>query len=116
MLRRRFEAAVEIALAFPEWPGVGYCQLEPDERRQRLEQFGWTFGPEPFWEIDERTFEFFLKAADDDARSEIGLGCISQSINKAPENASDTYSSVHLVRIDWRYPLKTICRVVQKMG
>jgi DNA-directed RNA polymerase specialized sigma24 family protein len=28
-LRRRFEAAVEITLAFPEWPAVAYCQLAP---------------------------------------------------------------------------------------
>jgi DNA-directed RNA polymerase specialized sigma24 family protein len=113
-LRRRFEAAVEMALAFSEWPRVAYCRLDPNERRQRLEQFGWHFAREPFWEIDERTFEFFLKAADDLPDPRLGLAAFLQAINKAPQNASDTYSSVHLVRIDRRYPPKTLVESFNK--
>jgi DNA-directed RNA polymerase specialized sigma24 family protein len=63
-IRRRFEAAVDIPVAFTEWPTVGYCRLVPHERRQRLEKFGWTFGADPFWEITDRTLEVFVDAAD----------------------------------------------------
>jgi DNA-directed RNA polymerase specialized sigma24 family protein len=108
VLRRRFEAAVEIALAFPEWSEKGYCQLDPNERRIRLEQFGWLFGPEPFWEIDERTFEIVVSATDDVPHPKFGLAGFLRSINEAPKNDSHAYSSVHLVRIDGRYPPKTI--------
>jgi RNA polymerase sigma factor (sigma-70 family) len=108
VLRRRFEAAVEIALAFSEWPENGYCQLDPNERRLRLEQFGWLFGPEPFWEIDKRTFEIVVSAADDVPHPKFGLAGFLKSINEAPNNDSHAYSSVHLIRIDRRYPPKTI--------
>jgi hypothetical protein len=114
VLRRRFEAAVEIALAFPEWPHVGYCRLEPNERHERLEQFGWLFGSEPFWEIDERTFEFFVKAPDKMPDPNFGLGAFLKSVNEAPQNASDTYSSVHLIRIDRRDSLKTFLASAEK--
>jgi DNA-directed RNA polymerase specialized sigma24 family protein len=108
VLRRRFEAAVEIALAFSEWPRVGYCRLEPSKRREPLEQFGWTFGPMPFWEIDERTFEFLVNAADDAPDPTLGLAGFLKWINEVPKTDSHAYSSVHLIRIDRRYPPKTI--------
>jgi hypothetical protein len=38
MVHRQFEAAVDITLAFPEWPTVGYCQLPPDQRCKRLQE------------------------------------------------------------------------------
>ena len=114
VLRRRFEAAVEIALAFPEWPRLGYCRLEPNERRERLEQFGWLFGPEPFWEIDERTFEFFVNATDKMPDPKFGLGTFLKSVNEAPQNASDTYSSVHLIWIDRRDSLKKFLASAEK--
>jgi len=117
-LRRRFEKAVEIALVFPEWPGVGYCQLEPNLRRQRLDQlleeFGWHFGSEPFWEINDREFEIFVSAADHVPDPKFGLTAFLKSINEAPQNGSDTYSSVHLVRIDERCPLKTFLASAEK--
>jgi DNA-directed RNA polymerase specialized sigma24 family protein len=113
-LRQRFEAAIEVAVAFPEWPYVGYCRLEPNERRERLEQFGWHVGREPFWEIDERTFEFFVSAADDLPDPKVGLSAFLQQVNEAPLNASHTYSSVYLVRIDRRYPLKTLAESFTK--
>src|SRR5262249_21373488 len=43
-LCRQFIAAVDITVAFQEWPAVGYCQLDRAIRRKRLEEFGWTFG------------------------------------------------------------------------
>ena len=107
-LRRRFEAAMDTAVAFPKWPRVSYCQMEPGERRQRLEQFGWTFGPMPFWEIDERTFEFFVNAADDAPDPTLGLAGFLKWINEVPKTDSHAYSSVYLIRIDRRYPPKTI--------
>jgi DNA-directed RNA polymerase specialized sigma24 family protein len=39
-LRRRFAAAIEIALTFPEWPSVPYCGPGYNERRHRLESRG----------------------------------------------------------------------------
>ena len=108
VLRRRFEAGVDIALAFPEWPRVGYCRLVPNERRDRLEQFGWTLGEEPFWEIDQRTFELFSSAVNETLGPGANLAPFLESINKAPKNDSHVYTSMHLARIDWRYPLKTI--------
>jgi DNA-directed RNA polymerase specialized sigma24 family protein len=117
-LRRRFENAVEIALVFPEWPSVSYCRLKPNLRRQRLEQlleeFGWQFGSEPFWEINDREFEIFVSAADQIPEPKFGLTPFLKSINEAPQNDSDTYSSVHLVRIDKRYPLKTFLASAEK--
>jgi hypothetical protein len=110
-LRRRFENAVEMALVFPEWPSVSYCRLPVNLRRQRLEQlleeFGWPFGSEPFWEINDREFEIFVSAVDQMPEPKFGLAPFLKSINEAPQNGSDTYSSVHLVRINKRYPLKT---------
>jgi hypothetical protein len=118
-LRRQFEKAVEIAIAFPEWPRVSYCRLDPRERRHRLEQlsehFGWQFGPEPFWEINDREFEVFVSAADQVPDPKFGLTPFLKSVNEAPQNASDIYSSVHLIRIDWRYPLKTILASAEKI-
>jgi hypothetical protein len=108
VLRRRFEAAVDIVLAFPKWPTLGYCQLAANEGRDRLEQFGWTFGEEPFWEIDERTFELFVNAMDETQEPGASLAAFLGSINEASKNESHIYTSMHLVRIDWRYPLKTI--------
>jgi hypothetical protein len=108
VLYRRFEAAVDIALAFPEWPTVGYCQLAPHERRKRLEEFGWTFGVEPFWEITEPTFEVFVQAADEIQQPIASLDAFLEFLNKSPKTGSDVYTSIHLVRVDWRHPLKTI--------
>jgi DNA-directed RNA polymerase specialized sigma24 family protein len=108
VLRRRFEAAVEITVAFSEWPTVGYCRLEPNERRRVLEQFGWQFGSEPFWEINHREFEIVVSAADHVPDPKCGLTPFLKSINQASQNASDVSSSAHLVRIDRQYPRKTI--------
>lgn len=114
VLRRRFEAAVDIALAFPEWPTLGYCQFPPKKRRKRLEEFGWTFGVEPFWEIDERTFELFVNAMDETQEPGASLAAFLGSINEAPISKSHVYTSMHLVRIDWRYPPKTIVESFNK--
>src|SRR5262249_39098606 len=95
-------------LAFPEWPAVGYCQLAPGERRKRLEEFGWTFSVEPFWEITEPTFEIFAAAAEEDQQPSATLADLLDRLNKSPKTGNDAYSSMHLVRIDWRYPMKTI--------
>jgi hypothetical protein len=108
MLHRQFEAAVDITLAFPEWPTVGYCQLPPDERCKRLQEFGWTFRAEPFWEITEPTFEVFAAAADEGQQPVTTLGEFLEYLNKSPKTGIDVRSSTHLVRIDWRYPMKTI--------
>ena len=108
MLYRQFEAAVDTTLAFPEWPTVGYCQLVPGKRRKRLQEFGWTFGAEPFWEITEPTFEVFAAAADEDQQPIATLAQFLESLNKSPKTGTDAYSSTHLVRLDWRYPLDTI--------
>jgi RNA polymerase sigma factor (sigma-70 family) len=106
-LCHRFTTAVDIALGFPEWPRVGYCQLAPNERRQRLEQFGWRFGRQPFWEINERTLEVFVNAADEKQKPPRGLAGFLKFVNEAPSTGSHVYSSTHLIRIDWRFPLKT---------
>jgi hypothetical protein len=108
VLPRQFEAAVDITLAFPEWPSVGYCQLAAGERRKRLEEFGWTFRTEPFWEITEPTFEIFAAAAEEDQQPSASLAEFLDRLNKSPKTGNDAYSSMHLVRIDWRYPMKTI--------
>lgn len=110
---RRFEWGIEMAVAFPEWPKVSYCQMQPGERRQRLEQFGWSFGPEPFWDIDERTFEFFTNAADEKPPPTT-LGTFLKYVNETPDSGSHAYSSTHLVRVDWRYPVKTIVESFKK--
>ena len=114
LLRRRFEAAVDIVVAFPEWPKMGYCQLKPNDRLHRLEQFGWPFGPEPFWEIDEQTFEFFVDAADEKRLPIVSLPRFLEFVNQAPISGSHNHSSTHLIRIDWRYPLKTIVESFKK--
>jgi RNA polymerase sigma factor (sigma-70 family) len=114
VLRRRFEAAVEIPLAFPEWPKLGYCRLAPSERRKRLEEFGWTFGAEPFWEITERTLEIIINAADETQQAGTSLAALLDLINNPLKTGSDVHSSTHLVRIDRRYPLKTILASVKK--
>jgi DNA-directed RNA polymerase specialized sigma24 family protein len=108
VLRRRFEAAVEITVAFSEWPKVGYCRLEPNECRRVLEQFGWQFGSAPYWEINDREFEIVVSAADHVPDPKCGLTPFLKSINQAPQNASGVSSSAHLVRIDRQYPKKTI--------
>jgi DNA-directed RNA polymerase specialized sigma24 family protein len=108
LLYRQFEAAVDITLAFPEWPKVAYCQLAPGKRRKRLQEFGWTFGAEPFWEITEPTFEVFAAAPDENQQPIATLAEFLESLNKSPKTGSDAYSSTHLVRFDWRYPLETI--------
>ena len=107
VLHRQFEGAVDITLAFPEWPTVGYCQLVPGERRKRLQEFGWTFRTEPFWEITEPTFEIFAAAAEEDQQPSASLAQFLDRLNKSPKTGNDGYSSMHLVRIDWRYPPKT---------
>src|SRR4030095_1172104 len=108
LLYRQFEAAVDITLAFPEWPKVAYCQLAPGKRRKRLQECGWTFGAEPFWEITEPTFEVFAAAPDENQQPIATLAEFLESLNKSPKTGSDAYSSTHLVRFDWRYPLETI--------
>src|SRR5262249_39921474 len=108
VLFRQFEAAVDIILAFPEWPAVGYCQLDPAIRRKRLQEFGWPFGAEPFWEVTEPTFEIFAAAADEDQQPIATLAEFLEALNKSPKTSNDVDSSMHLVRIDWRYPMKTI--------
>jgi DNA-directed RNA polymerase specialized sigma24 family protein len=111
-LRRRFEAAVEIVLAISEWPKLSYCCLDPKKRRHQLEQFGWMFGEEPFWEINERTFELFVDAVEPQPLP--NLSAFLEMINKAPESGSETYNSVHIVRVDWRFPLKSIVTSFEK--
>jgi hypothetical protein len=111
-LRRRFGAAVEIALAISEWPILSYCCLDPKKRRHQLEQFGWMFGKEPFWEINERTFELVIDAVEPQTLSK--LSAFLEMINKAPQNGSETYNSVHIVRVDWRFPLKSIVTSFEK--
>jgi DNA-directed RNA polymerase specialized sigma24 family protein len=110
-LRRRVAAAIEIVLAFPEWPSVGYCRLDSNERRRRLEEFGWLFGSEPFWEITEREFDIFIGAVSASASeppASSDLSAFLEMINKAPQSGSDVYSSTHLIRVDWRFPPKSI--------
>ena len=110
-LRRRVANAVEIVLAFPEWPRVGYCRLDSNERRRRLEEFGWLFEPEPFWGITEREFDLFMaaiSASTSEPPASSDLTAFLEMINKAPQNGSDVYSSTHLIRVDWRFPLKSI--------
>jgi DNA-directed RNA polymerase specialized sigma24 family protein len=107
-IRRRFEAAVDIAVAFTEWPTVGYCRLVPDERRQRLEQFGWTFGAEPFWEITDRSFDVFVGAADKIPQPGTSLTVFLESIRGMIEIGSEHNLSLHLVAIDRRHPRKTV--------
>jgi hypothetical protein len=115
-LRRQFEAAIDIALAFLEWPSVGYCRLDSNERRRRLEEFGWTFGQEPFWEITGPEFDLFMGAVSASASEPpppSDLPTFLEMINKAPQSGSHSFSSVHLIRIDWRFPPKSI---VQSFG
>ena len=47
-LRRRFDGAMRIALAIPDWPVLSYCCLDAPKRRPQLEEFGLIFGNEPF--------------------------------------------------------------------
>ena len=108
VLFKQFEGAVDITLAFPQWPTVGYCQLSPGKGRKRLQEFGWTFNAEPFWEITEPTFEVFAAAADEDRQPISTLTEFLESVNNAPKTGTDSYSSTHLVRLDWRYPLDTM--------
>jgi hypothetical protein len=108
ILYRQFEAAVDITLAFREWPALGYCKLDPVKRRKRLQEFGWTFNVEPFWEITEPTFEIFAAAAEEDQQPSASLADLLDRLNKSPNTGNEVYSSMHLVRIDWRYPMKTI--------
>jgi Sigma-70 region 2 len=110
-LRRRVAAAIDIVLAFAEWPSVGYCRLDSNERRRRLEEFGWPFGPEPFWEITGREFDLFMGAVSASASeppASSDLPAFLEMINKAPQSGSDLYSSTHLIRVDWRFPPKRI--------
>ena len=110
-LRRRVGAAIDIVLAFPEWPRLGYCRLDSNERRRRLEEFGWTFGHEPFWEITEVEFDLFMGAISASAPeppASSDLPTFLEMINKAPQSGSDVYSSTHLIRVDWRFPPKSI--------
>ena len=116
-LRTRFEAVIEIALSFPEWPAVGFCNLDPVYRRPRLQEFGWVFEEEPFWDITDATYEIFIDAGDTKmpgSPAPSQLSSFLEMINKAPQNGSDSYNSVHLIRIDWRYPLKTLVRSFKK--
>jgi DNA-directed RNA polymerase specialized sigma24 family protein len=110
--RRRFEGAVSIALAIPDWPILSYCCLDAAKRRPQLEEFGLMFGKEPFWEINERIFEIFVDAVERQPLP--NLSAFLDMINKAPQNGSETYNSVHLIRIDWRFPLKTILTSFEK--
>ena len=110
-LRRRVADAIEIVLAFPEWPNLSYCRLDSNERRRRLEEFGWLFGHEPFWEITAREFDLFMGAISASASeppASSDLPAFLEMINKAPQSGSDIYSSTHLIRVDWRFPLKSI--------
>jgi hypothetical protein len=108
VLRRRFEAAVEMALTFSEWPAMGYCQLAARERRKRLEEFGWTFGAEPFWEVTKPIFEIFVEAAAETQQSIRSLADVREFLRKSPKAANEIYLSTHLVEVDWRYPMETI--------
>ena len=111
-LRRRFEGAVRIALAISDWPIVSYCCLDPTKRRHQLEESGLVFGKEPLWEINERTFEIVVDAVEPQTPKK--LSEFLEMINKAPQNASETYNSVHIVRVDWRFPIKSIVTSFEK--
>jgi DNA-directed RNA polymerase specialized sigma24 family protein len=111
-LRRRFEGAVRIALAISDWPILSYCRLDPTKRRHQLEEFGLMFEKEPLWEINERTFEIVVDAVEPQTPKK--LSEFLEMINKAPQNGSETYNSVHIVRVDWRFPLKSIMSSFEK--
>jgi hypothetical protein len=116
-LRRRFEAAIDIVLAFPEWPTDSFCLLDPVKRRSRLEEFDWPFGMEPFWEITDRTFEIFedfLRGQTSSATPPSDLSRFLDMINKAPPSGSGSFSSVHVIRVDWRFPPKSIAKSFEK--
>jgi DNA-directed RNA polymerase specialized sigma24 family protein len=116
-LRRQFAAAIEIALAFPEWPAAGFCSLDPLYRRSRLQEFGWVFEEEPFWEISDADYEIFTDGGEiqmPGSSASSQLSRFLEMINQAPRNGSDSYNSVHLIRIDWRYPAKTLVRSFKK--
>jgi DNA-directed RNA polymerase specialized sigma24 family protein len=105
-LRKRFDGAMRIALAIPDWPILSYCCLDATKRRPQLEEFGLMFGKQPFWEINDQIFEIFVDTVE--TQPPPNLSAFLDMINKAPQNASETYNSVHLIRVDWRFPLKTI--------
>jgi RNA polymerase sigma factor (sigma-70 family) len=111
-LRRRFEGAVRIALAISDWPILSYCCLDPTKRRHQLEEFGLIFEKEPLWEINERRFEILVDAGEPQTPPK--LSAFLEMINKAPQNGSETYNSVHIVRVDWRFPLKSIVTSFEK--
>src|SRR5262249_51352871 len=47
-------------------------------------------------------------AAEEDQQPSATLADLLDRLNKSPKTGNDAYSSMHLVRIDWRYPMKTI--------
>jgi hypothetical protein len=81
-------------------------------RRHQLEEFGLVFEKEPLWEINERTFEIVVAAVEPQTPKK--LSEFLEMINKAPQNGSETYNSVHIVRVDWRFPLKSIVTSFEK--
>jgi len=85
-----------------------------------LEEFGWSFCVEPFWEITEPTFEVFVQASNEPSEPIKELDQFLEFLNKSPTTGSHVYSSTHLIRIDWRCPPKTLVasfrRWAEKVG
>jgi DNA-directed RNA polymerase specialized sigma24 family protein len=101
-------AAVELSVAFPEWPKTPFLCLQRPEVEDRLSWFGWIFGPTPVMEISDPIAGMLVSGGAEQPPEYPSPSEYTEWIDRSfPKRRPEAVKSTHIFRIDWDAPPAT---------